>query len=335
MLRLHFATGDLMIDHRAALAPARSLACLDSEDEIRRLLLLALTNPTALHRLRRFWADWHSESHRVTAIDDRRLIDRVARMAVNGPLAAYVVHNRPSMHPAHVAQKLGEVGRVQKQAPATGPPPAYATNVSTVAPKSGSLAPTAAAGPGPVAAPALAASNLARSAPVVDPNAPKAGMAASYDVETLSPEKRIEQVLRRVPPYLPEAMRADFMKILEPQALVITVAVLAVWAASHPLGIGFIVDALLLVTALIFMGKAVIDCAETLRKSLQLTSEAKEEKHLEESAKLLAQVIATIGVTAFVAVIARGASRTVSAAAQGKTPKLREGPDTPLAAYRE
>ena len=170
----------------------------------------------------------------------------------------------------------------------------------------------------PVAAPALAASNLARSARIVDPDAPNAGLAASFDVEGLHPEKRIEQVLRRVPPYLPEAMRADFMKILEPQALVMTVAVLAVWAGSHAIGIGFIVDALLLVTAPIFTGKTVIDCAETLRKSLELMSEAKEEKHLEESARLLGQVVATIGVTVFVAVIARGATRTLSAAAQGK-----------------
>ena len=76
MLRLYFPNGSLLIGHRAALTPARGLSCLASEDEVRRLLLVALTNPAALEALRRFWANWHSESKRVNVIDDRKLIDR-------------------------------------------------------------------------------------------------------------------------------------------------------------------------------------------------------------------------------------------------------------------
>src|SRR4051812_10167542 len=106
MLRLHFKTGDLIIDHRSGLAPVRDLECLASEDEVRRLLLFALTNPTALDRLRRFWAHWNSEAWRVNVITDRQLIDRVARMTVNGPLAAFVVYDKPALNTSHLAAKL-------------------------------------------------------------------------------------------------------------------------------------------------------------------------------------------------------------------------------------
>src|SRR2546423_13012061 len=113
MLRLNFPTGDLIIDHRAALAPVQALHCLDSEDEVRRLLLIALTTPNALDSLRRFFARWNSEAWRVNVIKDRTLIERVARMTVNGPLAAFVVYARPTLNTNDVAVKLAaaDLGR--------------------------------------------------------------------------------------------------------------------------------------------------------------------------------------------------------------------------------
>ena len=85
-----------------------------------RLLLVALTNPAALDALRRFWANWHSEAKRVNVIDDRKLIDRVARMTVNGPLAAFAVYDRHAVHPGDVALKLS--AQRQVAAAATGAP---------------------------------------------------------------------------------------------------------------------------------------------------------------------------------------------------------------------
>ena len=122
MLRLTFPAGDLIIDHRSALAPVRSLHCLDSEDEVRRLLLIALNNPTALDSLRRFFAQWNSEAWRVNVIKDRTLIERVARMTVNGPLAAFTVYNRPTLNTGHVAAKLTSADLAQKARAAGGAP---------------------------------------------------------------------------------------------------------------------------------------------------------------------------------------------------------------------
>ncbi len=326
MLRLHFPTGDLIIDHRAALAPVRRLHCLDSEDEVRRLLLLALTTSTALDRLRCFWAHWHSESYRVNVINDRKLIDRVARMTVNGPLAAFAVFPKPALNTSHVAAKLVSGAPAKKTPPVTGPPPAHVTNPSTAAPKHLALNPRGEA----IGAPPPAASRLAATSPISSTIAPP-----TYDVQILSIERRFEQVLRRTPPYLPQAMRADFMKLLEPEMLVTTVGVLAVWAGSHAIGIGFIIDALLVIAGIVFLGMAIIDVANLLRKALELTVEAKEEKDLEEAAKLVAEVVAKIGVAAFVALITHAASRTTSAAMKGKGEGLRRIPEPSRVTRRE
>ncbi len=286
--------------------------CLDSEDEVRRLLLLAHTSSTALDRLRRFWAHWHSESYRVNVINDRQLIDRVARMTVNGPLAAFVVFTKPALNTSHVAAKLVSGGPIQKMPPFTGPPPAHVTNPSTAAPKHLALNPRGEA----IGAPPLAALRLAATAPIATDIAPP-----TYEVRILSAERRIEQVLRRAPPYLPPAMRGDFWKFSTSELQVTTIGVFAVWAGSHLHGIEFIVDSLLTISGVAFLETGIVDTAETLYRSLELTVQATEEKQLEEAAKLLAAVVTTLGVQTFIAMIAHGATRTASSAAEGKKPE--------------
>jgi hypothetical protein len=310
MLRLYLPTGNLIIDHRAAFIPVPTLTCLESEDDVRRLLVIALGNPTSLHALRRFWANWHSESKRVVQIKDRVLIDRIARMAIDGPLAAFVVYDRDALHSGTVVRKAAL--RRAASAPAPLPPVRSGPGTATATTRPG-------IGPPPMA-------DAARTAP--DGTGSE---TTSVAINALSLEQRLERVLRRTPPYLPGAMRADFMKLLAPDALLMTVGVLAVWAASHAVGVGFIIDALLLVTGVIFMGWAVIDAARKLHKALEVTLAAREDRDLEQAAKLLAEVVAAIGVAAFVAAITHGASRTISSAMKGKGPARipREPPRRP------
>jgi hypothetical protein len=313
MLRLHFPNGDLLIAHRAVLTPMRSLKCLDSEDEVRRLLLAALMNSATLERLRQFWMRWELDASRLTRLSDRRLIDRVARMAVQGPLAAFVVHNRPIAKSELVARSLASSHVTKKTLPASGPAPAYVPKTSDAAARPVSPQQGAAVEQKKAGAPAFAATKLAETAPTPGPAVPDA-----IKVQELPIEQKIEQVLRRIPKYLPEAMRSDFAKVLQPENLIITVAVLAVWAVSHAVGVGFILDALLLATGLVTMGFAVFGVAEKIGQALELISAAKEEEDLEEAAKLLAEVIGALGVAVFMALIARGAGRVASSAVKGK-----------------
>src|SRR5438105_338971 len=226
MLRLYFPNGSLLIGHRAELTPARSLSCLASEDEVRRLLLIALTNPASLEALRRFWANWHSEAKRVNVINDRKLIDRVAPMTVNGPLAAFAVYDRHAVHPGDVALKLS----AQHQgAPAGAGAPVYAH--------------VAGAGAG----------------------------SATADLTEMSAEQRLEQMLRRTPRYLPQALRVPFAKVFERDALVAAVAVMTVWARYRELGIGGILDALLLDSRHIDTGWTIVGAARKLHYCIEAT----------------------------------------------------------------
>src|SRR5438067_4530657 len=104
MLRLYLTTGTVLIDHRASLAPAQTVGCLESEDEVRKLLLNALSDRTALDPLRRFWAKWRSK--RVDAVSDRMLIDWIARMTVRGPLVAFLISDRRTLLLDDVAEKF-------------------------------------------------------------------------------------------------------------------------------------------------------------------------------------------------------------------------------------
>jgi hypothetical protein len=100
-LQIRAGTDTLLIGHRAAFG--RGLTCLDSEDEVRRRLLLAMADPRALDSLRAFWARHQFDTRRITHTTDRALIDRVARTTVRGVLAACVL---PDAQPALSEQAL-------------------------------------------------------------------------------------------------------------------------------------------------------------------------------------------------------------------------------------
>jgi hypothetical protein len=301
MLRLYLPTGNLIIDHRAVLAAAPTLSCLDSEDEVRRLLVIALGNPAALDALRRFWANWHSESNRVSAINDRKLIDRVARMTNGGPLAAFMVYDRHTYHPGGVMQELRAI-RPEKVA-AIGPPQsAHAGNTS----------------PGAPAPPTLR--NVGAPAPAnAAPGSPEPGTETIFDVNASSTQERLEQVLRKTAPFLPAPMRVPFTKGIE-RHLVTTVAVLLVWTRADEFGISTMLDALLIDGRSAYSDWMTVDAARTLGDCFKATVQARKEADLDQAARLLAQGIGKIGLAAFYAAINRGASRTVSSAMKGKPP---------------
>jgi hypothetical protein len=116
-------------------------------------------------------------------------------------------------------------------------------------------------------------------------------------------------VLRRVPPFLPDKVRAEFEQMLTPEALGIMAATLAVWAVSHFAGVGFIVDILLLVAGAVFLGMAVFRAAGLILDALAATRDATSEADLDTAARLLAEAIAIIGVGTFMALLARVAGK--------------------------
>ena len=126
-------------------------------------------------------------------------------------------------------------------------------------------------------------------------------------VEHMSLEDRFERVLYLTVPKLPGEIREEFVAILTPTNIAITVGVLAVWAGSHYFGIGFVVDIILLVGGVILVGWQVFSAAADLRDCVKITWSAKTIADLDRAAAHLANFIAVIGVTTFMAIIAKGA----------------------------
>ncbi|TWU32189.1 hypothetical protein [Novipirellula artificiosorum] len=132
------------------------------------------------------------------------------------------------------------------------------------------------------------------------------------NIERMSLEDRFERVLYLTAAKLPGEIREEFVAILTPTNIAITAGVLAAWAASHYFGVGFIVDIILLVVGAILVGWQVFSAARDLYDCVRITSSAKTSADLDRAAAHLANFIAVVGVTAFMAVIAKGAKGQVS-----------------------
>ena len=129
--------------------------------------------------------------------------------------------------------------------------------------------------------------------------------AASVGVWEWPLEDKFAEALRRTAPKLPGSMRHEFEALLSPTSLAIMAGTLVVWAASHAFGVGEVVDVVLLVAGVFFLGMAVFDVAGELGDFLVVTSTAADEKDLDEAASHLARAIAIMGVAAFIALLAK------------------------------
>ena len=135
-------------------------------------------------------------------------------------------------------------------------------------------------------------------------------------IEQMAIEDRFERVLYSTAPKLPGEIREEFAAILTPTTIAITVGVLAAWAASHYFGVGFVVDLILLVGGIILVGWQVFSAADDLYNCVKITWSAKSIADLDRAATHLANFIAVVGVTVFMAIIAKGAKGQVSKLSQ-------------------
>lgn len=127
---------------------------------------------------------------------------------------------------------------------------------------------------------------------------------------------------------LTEAAKAELRSLIEPQNIAITVSVLVVWAASHAVGIGEIVDIIMVGVGVFMIGWSVFDAAEKLAEFLGLTVQAKTMADLQRASVMLAAVIVILGAKVFKRLITRGAGSITSGGKQGKgkPPKKEDGP---------
>ena len=144
-----------------------------------------------------------------------------------------------------------------------------------------------------------------RALPPMPPTSGSAPASTAKSVADWSLEDKFGDVLSRTAAKLPEGLREEFAALLTATNIAIMAGTLALWAASHLIGIGAIIDILLLATGAIFFGMAVFDVLDDLVECINGTVKAQTMAELDQAASHLARVISIIGVAAFMALLAK------------------------------
>jgi hypothetical protein len=129
------------------------------------------------------------------------------------------------------------------------------------------------------------------------------------DVARWSAERRFMTAARLAGPKLPASMQKEFMALFSGTNLVIIGVVFAAWAASHAFGVGEAFDLIMLLVGLVMIGPMAWQCAKDLARFVQLAQQARNCRDLDDAGGALARVVAVLGVTVFMALIAKAASR--------------------------
>ncbi len=151
-----------------------------------------------------------------------------------------------------------------------------------------------------------------------------APVSAGLQTGRMSAQEKIAEALRRSLPMMPAEMRQQVEALLSPEALAIIAATLIVWAGSHLVGIGEIVDIILLVAGFAVLGLSVFSGAQELYLFATTAIDARSGADLDRAARHFAQAVNILGISLVSAVLLRGSARSV--AARGR-PQVRPMPN--------
>ena len=117
----------------------------------------------------------------------------------------------------------------------------------------------------------------------------------------------VERSYKYMPGEVADAVRAIFTA----QNIALMAGTLSAYAVSHFFGVGFILDAILVVVSVVCVGALAADAILKFVEFYSLATRATTEQELEEAGKLFADVVLTIGVGAIAAILTRrGLSRS-------------------------
>ncbi|MCH2203922.1 MAG: hypothetical protein MK102_18305 [Fuerstiella sp.] len=119
---------------------------------------------------------------------------------------------------------------------------------------------------------------------------------------------KFEKVLLLTPAKLPGSMGQELRSMLTPEAIASLVAVLVVWAGSHAIGVGFVIDfvaGFLFVLGVAMTGMELIRAAGYFMDFMATTVAAKTEQDFDRAADYLAKFIAAVGIGVFMALLTR------------------------------
>lgn len=129
-------------------------------------------------------------------------------------------------------------------------------------------------------------------------------------VVSWSDAEKLGKAMRRALPRLGPEAREQVERLLTLEALAVVAAVLVVWVGAHFVGVGFIADAVLLITGIVAIGTAIFDGLDHLYRFAVKALRAERPADLDVAAGHFADAVAILGVEAVLVLLFRGAPRT-------------------------
>jgi len=306
LFRCDWGRFHLLIGPRLTLARLEERNAESQLIDTRHLMRQVLHRPGSSAALRRCCADWGLPTVALWQIDDGALADWLAAQMKRGSLAIARVPD----HQIEAGQFEGvELARsavlTSLRAALDSDPRNQGTGamLAAIAPSMRGTGPLPTSQPG---TPALAAGSI-----LPQPPAPASGpLLNPAQVQTMPPEDRLVEVLHRTMQgsHLSNEAKQHLERVLGPEAIAATVAVLAVWTGSQAVGVGFLVDMLILAVGVFSVGTVAIEGVRKLAEFLDLTRNARDSSDLDKASMIFASAIALLGVATFMRLITRGAN---------------------------
>ena len=152
----------------------------------------------------------------------------------------------------------------------------------------------------------------------------------SKPVHLMSQQEKVQGAIERSYKHLDDHIVQMLKAMLTPEAIGIAVGVLAIWAASHFVGIGEIIDVILLVIGGIAVGFSVFQAAEHLYYFADLSLNARTETDLEKAGVHFSKAISILGVETVMTLLFRARPKTFKT----KTIKVGKPPQNGAIRYK-
>jgi hypothetical protein len=124
---------------------------------------------------------------------------------------------------------------------------------------------------------------------------------------------KIGEAMRRSLPHLPAQARSIVESMLTPVSLALIAGTLVVWAGSHFVGVGEIVDIILLCVGVVSLGFAVFEGAGALYDFTTCAINARSDADLEQAGQHFARAVTLLGIATVQSVLLRGQGGAVVA----------------------
>lgn len=128
---------------------------------------------------------------------------------------------------------------------------------------------------------------------------------------SMSSADKVAEAMRRSLPYLPGEARGVVESLLQPATLAIVTGTVVLWAGSHFVGVGEVVDIILLVVGAVALGFAVFEGAGALYEFATTSIGARTSADLDRAGRHFARAVTILGISTVQAVLLRGQAKPV------------------------